>query len=112
MIYPWDTYTGFRELGFNILFSVLATFIINVNFSYPTRLAYSWLPDPWFRVYITSIHKAKVSSSEKRQSRGDGKANAYISMVRTVASTIQRDVLYRNSSKICSQNGIKMTMGL
>jgi len=62
MIYPWDTYIGFRELGFNILFSLIATFIINVNFSYPTRLAYSWLPDPWFRVYITSIHKAKHGS--------------------------------------------------
>ncbi|KAJ6001210.1 hypothetical protein N7481_001619 [Penicillium waksmanii] len=62
MIYPWDTYIGFRELGCNILFSMIATFIINVNFSYPTRLAYSWLPDPWFRVYITSIHKAKHGS--------------------------------------------------
>lgn len=61
MIYPWNTYNGFRELGFNLFFSILATFIINVNFSYPTRLAYSWLPDPWFRVYIPSIHKAKVS---------------------------------------------------
>jgi hypothetical protein len=62
MIYPWDTYNGFRELGFNLLFSMIATFIINVNFSYPTRLAYSWFPDPWFRVYITSIHKAKVNT--------------------------------------------------
>ncbi|OGM45908.1 hypothetical protein ABOM_006072 [Aspergillus bombycis] len=51
MIFPWDIYIGFRELGFNILFSILAVLVINVNFSYPTRLAYSWLPDPWFRVY-------------------------------------------------------------
>jgi hypothetical protein len=63
MIFPWDTYNGFRELGFNIVFSILATFIINVNFSYPTRLAYSWFPDPYFRVYLTSIHKAKVCLS-------------------------------------------------
>ncbi|KAJ5981496.1 hypothetical protein N7522_013917 [Penicillium canescens] len=62
MIFPWDTYNGFRELGFNIIFSILATFIINVNFSYPTRLAYSWFPDPYFRVYLTSIHKAKHGS--------------------------------------------------
>ncbi|KAJ5982365.1 hypothetical protein N7451_012465, partial [Penicillium sp. IBT 35674x] len=47
MIFPWDTYNGFRELGFNIIFSILATLIININFSYPTRLA---------------IHKAKHGS--------------------------------------------------
>ncbi|KAK3313977.1 Caleosin related protein-domain-containing protein [Apodospora peruviana] len=61
-IYPWDTYTGFRELGFSIVFSLLAAFIINVNFSYPTRLAYSYIPDPWFRVYVGGIHKAKHGS--------------------------------------------------
>ncbi|KAL4890306.1 Caleosin related protein-domain-containing protein [Aspergillus ambiguus] len=61
-IFPWDVYVGFRELGFNILFSVLAVLIININFSYPTRLAYSWLPDPLFRVYVSSIHKAKHGS--------------------------------------------------
>lgn len=60
MIFPWDTYNGFRELGFNIVFSILATLIINIGFSYPTRLAYSWFPDPWFRVYVSSVHKAKV----------------------------------------------------
>lgn len=64
MIFPWDTYIGFRELGFNILFSFLAVLIININFSYPTRLAYSWLPDPWFRVYVRSVHKAKVGLSQ------------------------------------------------
>jgi hypothetical protein len=53
---------GFRDLGFSVLFSLLAMIIINVNFSYPTRLAFSWLPDPWFRVYVNSIHKAKVST--------------------------------------------------
>lgn len=62
MIYPWDTYIGFRELGFNMLFSLLAVLIINVNFSYPTRLTYSFVPDPWFRVYVGSIHKAIVCS--------------------------------------------------
>jgi hypothetical protein len=34
--------------------------IINGNFSYPTRLAKSYIPDPLFRVYVGSIHKAKV----------------------------------------------------
>lgn len=59
-IYPWDTYVGFRDLGFNIPFSLLAMVIINFNFSYPTRLAYSFVPDPLFRVYVGGIHKAKV----------------------------------------------------
>ncbi|KAK1763165.1 Caleosin related protein-domain-containing protein [Phialemonium atrogriseum] len=61
-IYPWDTYVGFRDLGFNILFSLLAMAIINFNFSYPTRLAYSFVPDPLFRVYVGGIHKAKHGS--------------------------------------------------
>jgi hypothetical protein len=60
LISPWDTYIGFRDLGFNVLFSLLAMLIVNVNFSYPTRLAVSWWPDPLFRVYVGGIHKAKV----------------------------------------------------
>jgi len=62
MISPWDTYVGFRDLGFNILFSFLAMLIINLSFSYPTRLKYSYLPDPFFRVYVGGIHKAKHGS--------------------------------------------------
>jgi peroxygenase len=61
-IYPWDTYTGFRELGFNILFSLIATVVINGAFSYPTRLGHSLIPDPWFRIFVPSIHKAKHGS--------------------------------------------------
>ncbi|KAL2109604.1 hypothetical protein VUR80DRAFT_2278 [Thermomyces stellatus] len=62
VIWPWDTYVGFRELGFNLVFSLLAVLVINLNFSYPTRLAHSYLPDPFFRVYVDSIHKAKHGS--------------------------------------------------
>ncbi|KAG8162152.1 hypothetical protein KVR01_007917 [Diaporthe batatas] len=70
-IYPWDTYNGFRELGFNIVFSLVMMFIIHTGFSYPTRLAYSWVPDPLFRVYVGSIHKAKHGSdSETYDSEG------------------------------------------
>lgn len=65
-IYPWDTYTGFRELGFNIIFSLMAMAIIHLGFSYPTRLGYSWVPDPWFRVYVGTIHKAKVRMSQRQ----------------------------------------------
>lgn len=61
-IYPLDTYKGFRELGFNMLFSLLAMLIINLNFSYPTRLVHSVIPDLWFRVDVGGIYKAKVGS--------------------------------------------------
>ncbi|KAK3690397.1 Caleosin related protein-domain-containing protein [Podospora appendiculata] len=57
-----DTYTGFRELGFGIVFSLLSMLIINLSFSYPTRLAYTWVPDPWCRIYVNAIHKAKHGS--------------------------------------------------
>lgn len=60
MISPWDTYIGFRDLGFNVIFSFLAMLVINLNFSYPTRLAHSYIPDPMFRVYVHGIHKVKV----------------------------------------------------
>ncbi|KAI7978606.1 hypothetical protein EIK77_006941 [Talaromyces pinophilus] len=63
-IWPLDTYRGFRELGFNILFSLLALLIIHINFSYPTRLGLSYFPDPFFRVYVRDIHKAKVGTHD------------------------------------------------
>lgn len=56
-----DIYTGFRSLGFSVPFS-LAGLLINLFFSYPTRLGHSFLPDPWFRIYVDSIHKAKHGS--------------------------------------------------
>ncbi|KAI1917108.1 hypothetical protein LOZ61_000625 [Ophidiomyces ophidiicola] len=61
-INTWDTYVGFRDLGFNILISVLAVIIINGTLSYPTRLASSWLPDPFFRIFLSGIHKSKHGS--------------------------------------------------
>ncbi|CAI4220081.1 unnamed protein product [Parascedosporium putredinis] len=62
-ITPLNTYNGFRGLGFNILFSFLAMAIIHFAFSYPTRLAYSYIPDPFFRIYVHGIYKAKHGSS-------------------------------------------------
>ncbi|KAK0648176.1 Caleosin related protein-domain-containing protein [Cercophora newfieldiana] len=61
-IYPWHTYVGFRELGFGIPFSLFAMIIIHAGFSYPTRLAYSYIPDPWFRLFVGGIHKGKHGS--------------------------------------------------
>ena len=61
IITPVDIYLGFRSLGFCIAFSILAL-LIPVFFSYPTRLAHSYIPDPFFRIYTSSIHKAKHGS--------------------------------------------------
>ncbi|KAK1779642.1 Caleosin related protein-domain-containing protein [Copromyces sp. CBS 386.78] len=61
-IWPQDVFTGFYELGFNPFFCLLATIVIIFGFSYPTRLAFSYFPDPFFRVYVPSIHKAKHGS--------------------------------------------------
>ncbi|KAK3950627.1 Caleosin related protein-domain-containing protein [Pseudoneurospora amorphoporcata] len=61
-IWPQDVFTGFYELGFNAFFCLLATIVIVFGFSYPTRLAFSYFPDPFFRVYVPSIHKAKHGS--------------------------------------------------
>lgn len=61
IISPHDVYNGFRDIGFSIPFSILAL-LIPIFFSYPTRLGHSYLPDPFFRIYIDSIHKAKHGS--------------------------------------------------
>ncbi|KAF9910532.1 hypothetical protein EC991_006350 [Linnemannia zychae] len=60
IIWPLDTFRGFHNLGFNLFLSILALFIIHLNFSYPT--APSWVPDPFFRIWIDRIHKDKHGS--------------------------------------------------
>jgi peroxygenase len=42
------------------LLSLLAVFIIHSNFSYPTLP--TWIPDPFFRIYVHRIHKDKHGS--------------------------------------------------
>ncbi|KAF4973789.1 hypothetical protein FZEAL_9236 [Fusarium zealandicum] len=61
IIHPWDVYSGFRELGFGLFFSV-GSLLIPLFFSYPTRLGHSWIPDPLFRIFVRDIHKAKHGS--------------------------------------------------
>jgi peroxygenase len=60
IIWPSDTFVGFHKLGFGILLSLLAVFIIHSNFSYPTLP--TWIPDPLFRIYVANIHKDKHGS--------------------------------------------------
>jgi len=60
VIWPLDTYRGCRRWGWNPLLCLFATFLINVNLSYPTGS--SWLPDPFFRIYLDKLYKDKHGS--------------------------------------------------
>ncbi|KAF9555417.1 hypothetical protein EC968_008947, partial [Mortierella alpina] len=60
IIWPWDTFCGFYALGFNVFLSGLAVVVIHSNLSYPT--CPSWLPDPFFRIWLQRIHKDRHGS--------------------------------------------------
>ena len=57
-----DTYIGFRRLTFNRLVSFLAAIMIHSALSYPTRLGFTLVPDPFLRIWVKYIHKAKHGS--------------------------------------------------
>ncbi|RKK83794.1 hypothetical protein BFJ69_g2531 [Fusarium oxysporum] len=51
---------GFYQLGYGVILSVIAVVVIHGNLSYPTQS--SFIPDPFFRIYIDNIHKDKHGS--------------------------------------------------
>lgn len=61
VIWPLDVFRGFRRLGFGYFVSTLAL-LTPLFFSYPTRLARSWAPDPRLRIYVDAIHQARHGS--------------------------------------------------
>ncbi|KAF2714432.1 caleosin domain-containing protein [Pleomassaria siparia CBS 279.74] len=62
IVYPLDTYRGFRELSFGILLSMLAVLIIHPSFSWWSLPPRRWRPDPWFGVHLANIHRTKHGS--------------------------------------------------
>eukprot|EP00898_Chlorokybus_atmophyticus_P009262 jgi/Chlat1/966/Chrsp108S01392 len=60
VVYPWDTYTGFRKMAFNMPYSFAAMMVIHGAMSWITQD--SWLPSPSFSILIKNIHLAKHGS--------------------------------------------------
>lgn len=60
VIWPQDTYDGCRRYGWGPPLALLATLIINFGLSYPT--VHGYLPDPFFRIYVDRMYKAKHGS--------------------------------------------------
>ena len=76
IIWPHDTFFGFRRLGYSWFLCVIAVLVIHANFSYPTLPpGKTWLthflPDLRFPIYVERIHKDKHGSdSESYDSEG------------------------------------------
>lgn len=60
MIWPTDTFIGFHRLGYSLIWCILAVFLIHPTFSYFTLD--SWIPDPFFRISVKKVHRAKHGS--------------------------------------------------
>ncbi|GLC42503.1 hypothetical protein PLESTB_001105000 [Pleodorina starrii] len=63
VIFPTDTFIGFRRLGFNLVLSAVAVPFIHFSFSYPTLK--SWIPDPRMPIYLDRIHRTKHGSDSE-----------------------------------------------
>ena len=62
VIWPLDTFRGFHALGYHLVWSVVAVFVIHSAFSYFSLPRHQWLPDPLFRIYLQRINRCKHGS--------------------------------------------------
>ncbi|KAL8903824.1 MAG: hypothetical protein Q9207_003684 [Kuettlingeria erythrocarpa] len=60
VIWPYDTYIGCRDYGWGVILSLIAAAFINIGLSYPTVPGI--IPDPFFRIYVDRLYKAKHGS--------------------------------------------------
>ncbi|KAL4575355.1 hypothetical protein LXL04_022197 [Taraxacum kok-saghyz] len=60
IIFPWETFKGCRDIGFNPVASFFVMVYAHLAMSYVTLP--TWLPSPFFPIYIENIHKAKHGS--------------------------------------------------
>jgi hypothetical protein len=61
IIWPTDTFRGMWQMGYNTVWCLIGTLIINCGFSY--FASSSWIPDPLFRIEVAKIHGAKHGST-------------------------------------------------
>lgn len=99
-ISPLETFLGFRALGFNLLVSFLAIFLINLPLAYISQD--SWIPDPRLYIYIKNIHRAKHGSDSDVYDRSGNFQNEKFEEIFNKFSTKHKD-------HITFLEGLKMT---
>lgn len=60
ILMPWETFAGFCVLGYGMAMSLLGTLLVHLFFSYWTLP--SWVPDPFFPIYIKNVDRLKHGS--------------------------------------------------
>jgi peroxygenase len=63
IIWPWDTYVGFRRIGFGVVVSSAAMIVIHTTFGYPSQD--SWIPNPLFPIHTKNMHRTKHGSDSE-----------------------------------------------
>ncbi|BGP51369.1 hypothetical protein JCM10450v2_007307 [Rhodotorula kratochvilovae] len=60
ILWPLDTWRGFREMGYSFFWCTFAMSVIHFFFSWFT--APGFLPDPFFRIFLKNGHRSKHGS--------------------------------------------------